>query len=46
MYIGMLFMRDITVGEGESIPPSTQFTKTWRVQNPGPDIWPPGCVLR
>merc|ERR1711972_769894 len=20
--------------------------KTWRVQNPGPDRWPPGCILR
>jgi len=43
---GMVFVRDVTVGEGESVPPNTRFVKTWRVQNPGPDAWPPGCVLR
>ena len=42
----MVFLLDVTVGEGESVPPSTKFTKTWRVQNPGPYIWPPACVLR
>ena len=36
----------MTIGEGESIPPSTHFVKTWRVQNPGPERWPPGCLLR
>nr|XP_033775323.1 protein ILRUN isoform X3 [Geotrypetes seraphini] len=29
----MSFVEDITIGEGESIPPDTQFTKTWRIQN-------------
>jgi len=43
---GMVFLKDITIGEGESIPPKTTFVKTWRVQNPGPDRWPPGCILR
>lgn len=43
---GMVFLQDVTIGEGESIPPATRFVKTWRVQNPGPDRWPPGCVLR
>jgi len=42
----MVFLADITIGEGESIPPNTNFVKTWRVQNPGPDRWPPGCILR
>ena len=42
----MVFVKDITIGEGESIPPNTTFVKTWRVQNPGPDRWPPGCILR
>jgi len=42
----MVFLKDITIGEGESIPPKTTFVKTWRVQNPGPDRWPPGCILR
>jgi len=43
---GMVFLQDITIGEGDSIPPNTTFVKTWRVQNPGPDRWPPGCILR
>lgn len=43
---GMVFVRDVTIGEGESVPPSTKFVKTWRIQNPGPEGWPPGCVLR
>jgi len=43
---GMTLVRDVTVGEGESIPPNTKFVKTWRVQNTGADAWPPGCVLR
>lgn len=43
---GMVFVGDITIGEGESVPPNTQFIKTWRVQNPGPDCWPSGCILR
>lgn len=43
---GMVFLKDVTIGEGESIPPNTTFVKTWRVQNPGPERWPPGCILR
>lgn len=31
----MSFVEDVTIGEGESIPPDTQFTKTWRIQNTG-----------
>jgi hypothetical protein len=31
----MSFTRDITIGEGESIPPRTPFVKTWRIQNSG-----------
>ena len=46
VWSGMVFVKDITIGEGESIPPITKFVKTWRVQNPGPDKWPPGCILR
>ena len=26
---------DVTIGEGESVSPSTQFVKTWRVRNSG-----------
>lgn len=31
----MSFVEDVTIGEGESVPPDTQFTKTWRIQNTG-----------
>ncbi|XP_045600869.1 protein ILRUN isoform X2 [Procambarus clarkii] len=41
----MTFVKDITIGEGESVPPSTRFIKTWRIQNPGEDGWPGGCSL-
>lgn len=42
----MTFIKDVTIGEGESVPPDTNFIKTWKVQNTGSDNWPPGCVLR
>lgn len=42
----MAFVRDITIGEGESIPPNVKFTKTWRIQNIGNESWPPGCSLK
>ncbi|KRZ03495.1 Uncharacterized protein T11_17852 [Trichinella zimbabwensis] len=42
----MTFIRDETVGEGESIPPNTSFVKVWRVANSGSKPWPPGCMLR
>lgn len=41
----MTFVKDVTIGEGESVPPATRFTKTWAVTNPGADQWPQGCVL-
>jgi hypothetical protein len=31
----MRFIGDVTVGEGEAIPPNTRFVKTWRVENSG-----------
>lgn len=31
----MRFIADVTVGEGEAIPPNTRFIKTWRVENSG-----------
>lgn len=33
----MSFVEDVTIGEGESVPPDTPFTKTWRIQNTGED---------
>ncbi|KAL4225485.1 hypothetical protein ACF0H5_016175 [Mactra antiquata] len=40
------FISDVTIGEGEAVPPNTTFTKTWRVANSGDDDWPIGCQLR
>ena len=31
----MVLVKDVTIGEGEEIPPNTKFIKTWRIQNPG-----------
>jgi len=42
----MRFVADVTVGEGEAIPPSTRFVKTWRVENSGAEPWPNNCSLR
>ncbi|KAG1672876.1 hypothetical protein GQR58_015797 [Nymphon striatum] len=41
----MSFVKDITVGEGESVSPSTKFVKTWQVGNSGEEPWPPHCRL-
>jgi len=42
----MTFLKDDTVGDGESIPPNTDFTKTWRIQNTGEQQWPAGCCIK
>lgn len=34
------FLRDVTIGEGESVQPNTKFTKTWLVTNSGNQQWP------
>ncbi|KAK4323865.1 hypothetical protein Pmani_005502 [Petrolisthes manimaculis] len=41
----MTFVKDITIGEGESVPPCTRFIKTWRLENTGEEGWPVGCSL-
>lgn len=42
----MKLVSDVTIGEGEEVPPNSPFTKTWRIMNSGDDTWPPGCCLR
>ncbi|GFS97459.1 protein ILRUN [Nephila pilipes] len=42
----MAFVRDVTIGEGEAVPPNMKFIKTWKIQNPSDERWPPGCCLR
>jgi hypothetical protein len=34
----MSLVQDVTIGEGESVPPCTEFTKTWRIKNSGMTI--------
>nr|CAG4645788.1 EOG090X0CQ9 [Lynceus sp. MCZ IZ 141354] len=41
----MSFVKDVTVGEGESVPPNTRFIKTWQIANTGDEAWPLGCQL-
>ncbi|EDV28850.1 uncharacterized protein TRIADDRAFT_19174 [Trichoplax adhaerens] len=42
----MTFIQDVTIGEGESVQPNTQFVKTWRIQNSGQKRWPDSVRLR
>lgn len=42
----MRFLADVTVGEGEAIPPNTHFIKTWRIENSGHERWPNNCLLK
>ncbi|RNA21206.1 hypothetical protein BpHYR1_024282 [Brachionus plicatilis] len=42
----MQFLCDITIGEGESVAPNTNFIKTWRIKNTGINKWPLGCQLK
>lgn len=42
----MSFVCDVTVGEGEAIPPNTAFIKSWKIRNSGNEDWPFGCCLR
>eukprot|EP00041_Stephanoeca_diplocostata_P009124 m.139075 g.139075 ORF g.139075 m.139075 type:complete len:307 (+) comp17611_c0_seq1:263-1183(+) len=39
------FVCDVTIGEGEEIPPEAVFTKTWRLRNIGQEPWPQSTVL-
>ena len=31
----MSLVKDVTIGEGEEVPPATKFIKTWKLQNSG-----------
>lgn len=42
----MKLISDVTIGEGEEVPPNSKFTKTWRIANSGEYCWPTGCCLR
>ncbi|XP_059480983.1 protein ILRUN [Neocloeon triangulifer] len=42
----MSLVKDATVGDGESVPPCTRFTKTWKLRNNGDMAWPEGCYLK
>lgn len=40
----MILVKDVTIGEGEEIPPNTKFIKTWKIQNPGTVLHAKGRV--
>uniref|UniRef100_A0A023FDH2 Nbr1 FW domain-containing protein n=1 Tax=Amblyomma cajennense TaxID=34607 RepID=A0A023FDH2_AMBCJ len=42
----MTLIKDVTIGDGEAVPPNTRFVKTWRIQNTGDTDWPPDCSLK
>lgn len=42
----MQFVCDVTIGEGESVHPGTNFIKTWRIKNVGLRRWPRDCKLK
>jgi hypothetical protein len=42
----MRFLCDVTIGEGESVAPNTNFVKKWRILNCGTNKWPHGCQLK
>jgi len=44
--LSMTLVKDITIGDGESVRPGVNFTKTWRIKNTGDSHWPPGCSLK
>lgn len=33
--LSMTLVKDITIGDGESVRPGVNFTKTWRIKNTG-----------
>lgn len=43
--LNMQLVKDVTVGEGEAVPPKTRFVKSWRVKNTGGVHWPEGTAL-
>ncbi|XP_034184793.1 protein ILRUN [Osmia lignaria lignaria] len=42
----MTLICDSTIGEGEAIPPLTNFRKSWHIQNSGTEAWPDGVCLQ
>lgn len=42
----MTLLCDSTIGEGESVPPNTNFQKSWHIQNSGTEAWPNGIQLQ
>ncbi|XP_074595047.1 protein ILRUN [Brevipalpus obovatus] len=42
----MTLIKDVTIGDGEEVPPNTKFFKTWKIQNSGNFRWPPDCSLK
>lgn len=43
---GTLFIKDVTIPDGTSIPVNTSFEKTWRVKNTGKLVWKDRYLMR
>lgn len=39
------FVADVTIADNETLPSSTDFTKTWRIKNTGTCVWGPSYTL-
>lgn len=42
----MRIVKELTMGLGESVTPSTQFSQSWLIENNGRVPWPQGCYLK
>jgi hypothetical protein len=40
------FVTDVTVPDGQVLPPGAEFMKSWRIKNDGTRAWPEGTVLQ
>jgi uncharacterized protein YkwD len=40
-----VFVADVTIADNETLPASTEFTKTWRIKNTGTCVWGPDYTL-
>jgi len=40
-----LFVSDVTIPDGQVMPPNNQFTKTWRIKNSGSSTWNTGYKI-
>lgn len=42
----MVFVADVTIPDGQIIPPGSKFVKTWKIRNTGTTTWTPNFKVR